>query len=114
MTTGNEAEPLLVYITAANEEEAARIGRALVGEGLCACANVLGSVRSFYRWKGEVQDDREVALVAKTLAGRLDEVTARVRALHSYEIPCVVALPITGGNPEFLGWLAAEAGGRRD
>ncbi len=110
MTGENETAPLLVYITAANEEEAARIGRRLVEDGLCACTNVLGPVRSFYRWKGEVQDDRETVLIAKTLAGRLDEVTARVRELHSYEIPCVVAVPIKGGNPQFLDWLAAEAG----
>lgn len=101
-------QPILIYITAANEDEAARIGRTLVEERLCACANILGPVRSFYRWKGELCDEREAVLVAKTTAERVQAVVARVRELHSYEVPCVVAVPIADGNPAFLEWVAGE------
>ncbi|MFM2129199.1 MAG: hypothetical protein RL477_745 [Pseudomonadota bacterium] len=105
---------VFVYIVAANDEEAARIGRALVEERLCACVNVLGGVRSFYRWQGRMQDEREVALIAKTTDDRVAAVAARVGQLHSYEVPCVVATPIAGGNPSFLDWIAAETGKQPD
>lgn len=104
---------MLLYITASGEEEAARIGRALVEERLCACANVIGPVRSFYRWEGVLKDEREAVLIAKTTDDKVTVVTERVRALHSYALPCVVAVPITDGNRAFLEWVAAETGGRR-
>lgn len=99
---------VLIYITASGEDEASRIGRALVEDRLCACANVIGPVRSFYRWEGEVRDDREAVLIAKSEASLVAAITARVRELHSYALPCVVAVPITGGNPAFLDWVATE------
>lgn len=99
---------VLVYMTAANAEEAGRIGRSLVERRLAACANLLGPIRSFYWWDGTVQDDAEVALIAKTRAELVPELTAAVRAMHSYQVPCVVALPIAGGNPDFLAWVQAE------
>ncbi|HEX9810202.1 MAG TPA: divalent-cation tolerance protein CutA [Alphaproteobacteria bacterium] len=101
---------VVLYVTTSSEEEAARIGRALVAERLVACANVLGRVRSFYHWQGELQDDAEAVLVAKTREERVAAVTERIRALHSYTLPCVVALPIVGGNEAFLDWIAAETG----
>jgi periplasmic divalent cation tolerance protein len=101
---------VLLYVTASNEEEAATIGRALVEDGLVACANVIGPVRSIYRWEGGIQDEREAVLIAKTTADRVDAVTAKICALHSYTLPCVVAVPITGGNAGFLDWVAAETG----
>lgn len=100
--------PVMLYITASGEDEAARIGRALVEERLCACANVIGGVRSFYRWEGALQDDREAVVVAKTTEDRVAAATERVRALHSYDVPCIVAVPIRGGNDAFLDWIAAE------
>lgn len=99
---------VLLYVTASSPDEAAAIGRTLVEERLCACANVIGPVRSFYRWEGAVQDDREVVLIAKTVAEKVAAATDRVRALHSYTLPCVVALPLVGGNVAFLDWIAAE------
>jgi len=101
---------VLLYVTAGDPDEAAEIGRTLVEERLAACANVIGAVRSFYRWDGEVQDDREAVLIAKTDASRVDAATARIKALHSYDLPCVVALPLVGGNTDFLAWIASETG----
>lgn len=99
---------VMVYMTAADAAEAARIGRALVERRLAACANVLGPIRSFYWWDGKVQDDAEVALVAKTRAELVPALTAAVKELHSYQVPCVVALPVADGNPDFLAWIEAE------
>ncbi len=100
--------PCMVYMTAADEDEARRIGGALVAERLAACVNVIPGMRSFYRWQGEVRDDREVVVIAKTRETLVDALVARVKELHSYECPCVVALPIVAGNPDFLDWIEAE------
>lgn len=100
--------PHMVYITAANRDEALRIARALVEERLAACANVYEGVTSFYWWEGKVQQEGEASLVAKTRADLIDALTARVRELHSYTLPCVVAWPLAAGNPPFLDWIAEE------
>ncbi len=100
--------PCMVYMTAADEDEAGRIGRALVEARLAACVNVIPGMRSFYRWQGEVQDDREVVMIAKTREALVGALVARVKELHSYDCPCVVALPIIAGNPDFLAWIEAE------
>ncbi len=97
-----------LYVTVADTGEAETIARTLVGERLVACANVLGPMRSFYWWEGKVQDDAEVALVLKTRRSLIDAATTRIKALHSYDCPCVVALDISGGNAEFLNWIANE------
>lgn len=95
----------LIYMTVGSEAEAKTIGRTLVEERLVACVNVLGGISSFYWWEGEVQEDGEVALIAKTTSADVEAVIARVKALHSYDCPCVVALPIESGNPAFLTWI---------
>ncbi len=97
-----------VYITAASQDEAARLGRSLVEARLAACANVIGPLRSFYWWDGAVREDTEVALVLKTRADLVDAVIAKVKDEHSYDCPCIVALPIEAGNPEYLAWIDAE------
>lgn len=99
---------VLIYVTASNHEEALRLGRTLVEERLAACANLLGPITSVYRWEGRVNQDDEVALVLKTRADLADRLIDRARALHSYSCPCVVALPITAGNPAFLEWIGTE------
>ncbi len=98
----------LVYITASSREEALEIGRTLVKERLAACANVGGGITSLYWWEGSVQEDAEVSLILKTRSGLVDSVVRRVKELHSYTCPCVVALPIAAGNPDFLGWIVNE------
>jgi periplasmic divalent cation tolerance protein len=98
----------LLYITAANREEAEKIANALVEERLAACANILGEISSVYWWQGKLTKDREVAFTLKTRADLVDAAIARVKALHSYTIPCVVALPLVAGNPDYFAWLAQE------
>lgn len=97
-----------LYVTAGTHEEAEILAKTLVGERLAACANILGPMRSFYWWDGAVQEGQEVALVFKTRSTLVDEATQRIKALHSYDCPCVVALEIQGGNPDFLKWIVSE------
>lgn len=98
----------MVYVTAASRDEAATIGRTVVEERLAACANVLADVTSFYWWEGAVQEGAEASLILKTRPELVDALIARVRTLHSYSVPCVVALPIAAGNPDFLDWIVKE------
>ena len=101
----------LVYITAAGEDEARKLGRALIEARLAAGVNIIPHVRSLYRWRGEVHDEREAAVIAKTRDSLVEALIAKVKELHSYECPCVVALPIVAGNPDYLDWIEAETGG---
>lgn len=98
----------LIYVTAPSRDEALKLARILVEERLAACANVLGAITSVYWWDGKLNEDAEVALIAKTRAALVDAVIDRVRQVHSYDCPCVVSLPIESGNPAFLQWIAAE------
>lgn len=104
MTTGL----CLLYMTAPDAGEARRIGDVLVAERLAACVNIIPGMTSIYRWRGEVRHGAECVLIAKTRAELVERATARVRALHSDDCPCVVALPVTGGNPDFLSWIIEE------
>jgi periplasmic divalent cation tolerance protein len=90
---------------AGNEDEAARIGHALVEERLAACVNILGPARSIYRWRDKIEDEREYLLVIKTRAGLYSKVERRVHELHSYEVPEVVALPMATASTPYLKWL---------
>lgn len=96
---------VVVFIMVGSPDEAARIGRVLVEERLAACVNVVPSVASTYWWKGKIEEAGEVLLVLKTRDDLLDALTARVRGLHSYTVPEVIALPIVGGNPDYLAWI---------
>jgi periplasmic divalent cation tolerance protein len=98
----------LLYMTAGSGEEARRIGAALVDERLVACVNVIDGMTSIYRWEGAVRIDSETVLIAKTRRDLVDDVATRVKALHSYTCPCIVAVPIVGGNPAFLEWIGRE------
>lgn len=98
----------LLYVTVGSADEAAEIGKALVDERLAACVNILSPMQSIYRWQDEIQLDTECVMIAKTRADMVDTVTARIRALHSYEVPCVVALAIEGGHQPFLDWIVEE------
>ena len=96
------------YITAGSRDGAVRIGRALVEERLAACANVIDGMTSIYRWQGEIEEDAEAVLILKTRAELVDRLVERVKSLHDYDCPCVVALTVDGGNPAFLDWIEAE------
>jgi periplasmic divalent cation tolerance protein len=102
-----------VYMTTASRDEAKKIGRVVVEERLAACANVIDGMESVYWWQGKLTEDREAVLIAKTRADLVPALTERVRALHSYTVPCVVALPIVDGNPAYLGWLEQETASAR-
>ena len=101
----------LIYVTTRDATEAKRIGREVVAARLAACATVHEAVTSFYWWDGKIQEDSEAVLILKTQAGLVEALTAKIVALHGYDCPCVVALPIEGGNPAFLAWIATETGG---
>jgi periplasmic divalent cation tolerance protein len=100
----------MVYVTAANGEEARRIGRALVERRLVACANVLGPVESIYVWQGKLEESSEALVLMKTRADRLEAVMSAVRELHSYSCPCIVALPIEAGHAPYLAWIDESLG----
>jgi periplasmic divalent cation tolerance protein len=97
-----------IYMTAGSKDEARKIGRELVVARLAACVNILDNMNSFYRWQGEIQDDTEVVIIAKTTEDCVPALIEKVKALHSYDCPCIVAIPVTGGNQAFLDWVAAE------
>jgi len=97
-----------IYVTASDRGEALKLAEAVVGERLAACANVIDGMESVYWWEGAMAREKEAVLILKTRASLVEALTARVRALHSYTVPCVVALPILGGNPAYMDWLRAE------
>jgi periplasmic divalent cation tolerance protein len=97
---------VVVLVTTPSAEDAARIGRTLVEERLVACANVVGPIRSIYRWQAAVEDASEHLLLLKARAADVDALATRVRALHGYDVPEVIALPVRGGSAAYLAWLA--------
>ncbi|MBK8175591.1 MAG: divalent-cation tolerance protein CutA [Rhodospirillales bacterium] len=102
---------MLVYVTVGTRKEALAIGRTLVEERLSPSANVLDGVHSIYWWQGKLNEGDEAVLILKSTRERLPMVIARAVELHSYDCPCVVALPIADGNPDYLAWIAAETSG---
>jgi periplasmic divalent cation tolerance protein len=98
-------------MTAGSEEEADHIAESLVAETLAACVNIIPGVTSVYRWQGRVERDREWLLVAKSHGEALDNLVQRVQELHSYDVPEIVALPLTGGSEAYLSWIDAEVCG---
>ncbi len=93
---------IVVMVTAPNEDNALTIARALVEERLAACANLLGAIRSIYRWQDKVEDEREQLLVIKTRSHLFDALQSRVKQLHPYEVPEIIALPIDQGSKPYL------------
>lgn len=99
---------ILVYITAKDIDEAEKLGQALVSKRLAACVNIIPGMRSMYWWDGAVQREEEVVVLAKTRSELAQALTTEVKALHSYDVPCIVTLAIDGGNPDFLNWIGME------
>lgn len=105
-------EYIMVLITASKEDEAARIARDIVSSRLAACVNIVKGIRSIYRWQGKIEDEGEVLMVVKTRRDLFGELKKRVKELHSYSVPEIVALPIVEGSEEYLKWLQEETGGK--
>ena len=98
----------MIYITCGSREEATEIARSVVEERLAACANIIDGMRSVYWWEGSVSEDDETVLILKTTSEKVATLTERVKALHSYTLPCVVEIPLGGGNAAYFEWIAAE------
>ena len=106
-------DKIVVLTTCASMEEAQRVARALVEKRLAACVNVIPGIRSIYRWKDTdgkdaIEDEEEVLLVIKTSRELLDELTAEIERLHSYEVPEIIALPVVDGAERYLAWMGRE------
>ncbi len=101
----------LVYITTSNDQEAKKIGRHLVQEELAACINILPGMSSIYRWKGEIVEETECVLIAKTHYSKMKQLTRRVKELHDFDCPCVISITLTEneGNRDYLDWLLKES-----
>jgi len=103
-----DTEICALLTTAPDEGIAATLARTLVEERLAACVNVIPGVRSFYRWQGALQNDSEVVLIIKSQRNRSQALAARIKDLHPYELPEVLELPVCGGSPAYLDWIATE------
>ncbi len=108
MSDEDQAAFCTVYVTAGTASEAQHIAHVIVSERLAACANILPTIGSIYHWDGKVEAAEESAILFKTRRALFDTLADRVRALHSYDNPCVVAWPITAGSAEYLAWIGAE------
>ena len=103
----SESDSIAVVLsTMPDDERAATIARALVDGGVAACVNLVPGVRSIYRWEGAVADDREQLAIIKTRRDRVDALLVRLRELHPYDVPEAIVLPVAGGHPPYLAWVA--------
>ncbi len=99
---------VVVFSTFPPGERAAEVARTLVSENLVACVNLVPQVRSIYRWQGQLQDDTEMLAIMKSTRDRVGELTSRLAALHPYEVPEIIVLPVDGGHAPYLAWVAGE------
>lgn len=110
MEPSSSADVRVVLVTAPDREVAASLARELVEKNLAACGNVIPGLLSIYRWEGDVQEDPEVLLILKTHADRLESLMEKVSALHPYDVPEILALPVSEGLPSYMQWVARECG----
>ena len=97
-----------LYMTAGSVEEAKSIGQILVGKNLAACVNLLENMISIYKWEEKLEESQEVIMIAKTRKTLMPKLIETVNSLHSYDCPCILELPIQGGNPDFLSWIESQ------
>lgn len=100
--------PVVILITASTGEEAQQIADKLLAQRKAACVNIIPKVHSLFWWKGELDSAEETVLIVKSRASLIDEIVSLVKEVHSYEVPEVIALPLVGGNQDYLNWLSAE------
>jgi len=101
-------EKIVVISACGSEEEAARIANKLIDAHLAACVNLIPKIRSFYRWRGKVEDSAEWMLIIKTSRDCFEPLRTVLEAAHSYELPEVLALPVLDGSPSYLAWIDGE------
>lgn len=101
-------DKIVVFSTCASADEAERIARRLIEQRLAACVSVVSPVRSFYRWKGAVEDSSEWLLVIKSSRELFAPLTAALESAHSYELPEIIAIPVVEGSPNYLSWIERE------
>jgi periplasmic divalent cation tolerance protein len=104
------AEHLLAVTTVGNDDDAEKLARALVESRVAACVNIIGPARSFYQWKGKLEDDRELVLLMKTRTDRFSDLEAVLHEVHPYEVPELIALPIDRGSAAYLAWIDENTG----
>ena len=97
-----------VYMTAGSSEEAKSIGQILVRQNLAACVNLLENMTSIYKWEEKLEESQEIILIAKTRKTLMPQLIETVNSHHSYNCPCILELPIQGGNPDFLNWIGSQ------
>jgi periplasmic divalent cation tolerance protein len=97
-----------VVITADSADWLANFTRDLVDDGLAACGQNISAIRSIYRWQGSIEDEAEARVALHTRASLVPAIIERTKAVHPYDVPCVIALPIQAGNPDYLAWIAQE------
>ena len=102
---------IVIFATCASEKEAAKIAKNLLSERLIACANIIAGVKSLFRWKGKVDKAKETLLVIKTVRKNFLKVQKRIKKLHSYEVPEIIALPIVAGENDYLKWIKESVKG---
>ncbi len=102
---------IVILSTVDSAELGRKIAGALVSEGLAACVSIIPSVRSIYRWQGKICDEEELLLVIKTTGGRFEDIRRRIRDLHSYQVPEIIALPIGTGDANYIQWLREQVSG---
>jgi periplasmic divalent cation tolerance protein len=98
-------EHIRIFVTCRSAEECAKIARHLVQARLIACGNIIPGIRSIYMWKGNIEDDGEALLIMKTRSSHFDHIVKEIKALHSYEVPEIIASPITQGHDAYLNWI---------
>jgi len=98
-------DEIIVFITASDEDEAAKIAEALVEAKLAGCVNIIKDIRSIYSWLGQIEDEKEVLMIAKTQKSLFDPLMKKVKELHSYTVPEIIAIPIVEGSEGYLNWL---------
>ena len=109
MMSNDASNTIVVFMTASNGEEAARLADMLVGAHLAACVQILPEMESVYRWQGKIERAAEILLIAKTTRSKFEELEREVRALHSYDTPEIIAVPVVAGSARYLDWLTTAA-----
>ena len=98
----------MAMITTPTQAMGEKIANHLLNKKLAACVNIIDGMNSMYMWDGELQDDREVVLIAKTTENRVEDLIDKVKSNHSYDCPCILSIPVEAGNPDFVNWISEE------